>query len=233
VYAPDHGSVSGLADRLGNPFEVVDPGLAYKLHPCCADLAAAVDAILDLRAAHQLDAASVRRIRCGVTPLARSNSMYGVPKTPSEGKFSLEYCVAAALVRGRLSLSEFEQAAVDDPTIRDLMGRIDVAVDPDLSGEESVSFASPAIVEVDTVDGRTLRKMVRAPRGHPDNPLTAAELEAKFAACAARALVGEAVRRAFDLVMDLENVPNVRDLLRELTRVSGRDENGIGGAKGT
>jgi 2-methylcitrate dehydratase PrpD len=216
VCAPNHGAVDWISDRLGDPFEVVDPGLSPKLYPSCSETHAAADAILEMRA-EGLKAADVKRIRCGITPAARGNLPYGIPATPLEAKFSQEYCLAAPLVRGKLGLAEFEADAVADPAVRELMARIEVAVHPDLSGADTVVFSSPAIVEVDTVDGRTLRKLVREMRGHPKNPLGPAEIEAKFVECGERVLKPKAVRRAMELVMGLEKAKSVRPLLGALT----------------
>ena len=216
VYVPGHGPVDHLADSLGNPFEVVEPGLVPKIYPCCADLHASIDAMLALRAEHALLPDSVSRVRCGITPIAMSSNPYPDPRTKLEAKFSQEYVVAAALVRGRVGLAEFEADAVDDAEIRRVMKRVEVEVLPELSDEDSVSFASPAVVEVTTADGRTLRKEVRKLKGHPDNPITARDLEAKFLQCAERVLDGGAARRVMDMVADLENLPKVQGLVREL-----------------
>lgn len=221
VCAPDHGPVDGIADRLGNPFEVVDPGLSPKLYPSCSETHSAVDAILEMRA-EGLRAADVQSIRCGITPAARGNLVYSDPKTPLEAKFSQEYCLAAPLVSGKLTLAEFAPEAVNHPAVRALMPRIQVAVHPDLTGADSMTFSSPAIVEVETKDGRTLRKLVREMRGHPKNPIPPRLIEAKFVECGERALKPAAVRRALALVMELDTAKSLRPLLRALTPPAGR-----------
>ncbi len=216
VYSPAHGDLDAIAESLGNPYEVIDPGLVYKLYPCCADLHASVDAILELRAEHGLDARSVRRIWCGITPLAQNNAPYARPATPNEAKFSQEYCLAAALVRGCLGLKEFRQDAVDDSAIREVLKRVDVELAPELAGEDSVSFSSPAIVEVETTDGRRLRKQVRDLKGHPNNPLSVEDLETKFFACAQDAFGEASMKRIVERVHELDDLVEIRALLAEL-----------------
>jgi len=215
VCAPDHGDLDWITDRLGNPFDVIDPGLSPKLYPSCSETHSAVDAILAMRA-EGLKPSDVRRIRAGITPAARDNLVYGDPATPLQAKFSQEYCLAAPLVRGKLGLAEFDIAVVQDRAIRDMMSRIDVAVHPDLSGPDSVSFSSPAIIEVETHDGRTLRKLVREMRGHPKNPLAASDIEAKFVECGERVLPKEVVPRALEKIQKLDQLSSLQDLMCDL-----------------
>jgi 2-methylcitrate dehydratase PrpD len=215
VCAPDHGDLDWIADRLGNPFEVIDPGLSPKLYPSCSETHSAIDAILAMRA-EGLQPSDVRKIRAGITPAARDGLVYSRPTTPLEAKFSQEYCLAAPLVRGRLGLAEFDLSVVKDPAIRDMISRIEVAVHPDLSGPDSVSFSSPAIVEVETHDGRTLRKFVREMKGHPKNPLSASDIAEKFVECGERILPKSAVRRALAKIQKLEQLSSIDDLIVDL-----------------
>jgi 2-methylcitrate dehydratase PrpD len=209
------GDADRLADQLGQPFEVVEPGLSPKLYSCCSEAHAAVDAILGVRA-QGITAADVLQIRCGVTPAADANLVFHDPKTPLEGKFSQEYCLAAALVRGKLSISEFNSDSINDPVIRDVMRRIEVRVHPDLSKSDSVAFSSPAIVEVETRDGRVLKRAVREMKGHPKNALTAADINNKFYECASSVLPAPRVREAFAKLTRLEKLQSVRSLTADL-----------------
>ncbi|MSO93499.1 MAG: MmgE/PrpD family protein [Rhodospirillales bacterium] len=217
VYAPKRSEPERAADTLGDPFEVIEPGLVYKLYPCCADLHASVDAILALKEEHGLTPQNVRRIQAGITPLAHNNSPYPAPETPLQAKFSQEYVLAAALVRGRLGLSEFKQPSIDDPAVREVMKRVSVKISPELSGAGSISFSSPAMVDVETTDGRVFHKLVRDLRGSPKNRLTAADLEPKFLQCADVALKPEAARKALQLISDLDSLPNIAPLMSVLS----------------
>ena len=216
AYAPGHGPVAGIAESLGNPYEVVDPGLSPKLYPSCGETHAGVDAILELRVEHGLEPDTVKRIRCGITPFALENLPHRNPQTPLQCKFSAHYCMATALVKGRLGMAEFDPEAIDNTRVRDVMARTEVFVHPELSGDAAATFSTPAFVELETNDGRTLEKRVIEMRGHPANPVTAAELEAKFVECGERVLDNAQVRRALALIEDMENLTDIGALLREL-----------------
>ena len=100
--------------------------------------------------------------------------------------------------------------------VRALIRRTDVAIDPELSGADFVLFSSPAIVEVETNDGRTIRKKVIEMRGHPKNPLKPSEIEAKFIECGDRVLPKATVRSALASIQMLDRLTSVRELIGNL-----------------
>jgi 2-methylcitrate dehydratase PrpD len=216
VLAPNAERGEDVSKRLGNPFEVINPGLSPKLYSSCSESHAAVDAILEMRA-EGLRPTDVKRIRCGMTPAAQSNLVYPRPITPLEAKFSQEYCLAAALVRGKLGLSEFTTESVKDPAIQNILQVTSASVHPELSGADSITFSSPAIVEVETKDGKLLRKLVREMKGHPKNPLSENDLRHKFMECAATVLPEKQIRAALDKIMNLDRLDSIRPLVADMT----------------
>ena len=217
-YTTFSGDTDRALSQLGKPFEVISPGLAYKLYPCCADLHASVDAAIALRDRHKLRPGDIKSIRCGITPLAANNSPYPRPTTPSQAKFSQEYCVATALVRGRLTLEEFTADAIRDPSVLALLPLIDAKIVPDLSGEDAVSFASPAIVEVETKTGDIFRMRVDEMLGHPKNPMSPETMIKKFQQCSAGIVGSAAAERASELIMKIDQLPNLDPLVHCLVQ---------------
>ncbi|MSO93022.1 MAG: MmgE/PrpD family protein [Rhodospirillales bacterium] len=216
-FAKGHRAAAPVFDRLGKPFDIVSPGLSYKMYPSCSDTHPSVDGVLDLRHRHKLAPISVRRLRSGVMANVYGNLTYHQPKTATESKFSLEYCIAAAMVRDRLSLTEFEPGALDDPEVRDMMTRTEAWIDPALPKDKVKGFASPASVEIETADGRTFKTVVVDAIGHPEKPMSEGALKTKFEQCAAGTLERRAARRAIDLILQLETLPDVRALTAALT----------------
>src|SRR6185503_13358789 len=99
--------------------------------------------------------------------------------------------VAVILVKGRAGLAEFEDAAVRDPDVLALAGRVSYELDP------AIDYPRQFVgdVEVTLADGRVLRERQDRPRGGPDAPLTRSELEAKFRGNAGLVLPPEQVER--------------------------------------
>jgi 2-methylcitrate dehydratase PrpD len=209
-------AVAATAASLGNPYDVVSPGLSPKIYPCCSDIHAAIDATLDLCAEHGLVANRVRAVRCGVSSLAITNISRPILASVLDAKFSMQYCLAVTLTDGPPALRHFTAEALAAPNVRALMRRIEVTAHPDLAGAAGEAFSTPAIVEIETVDGRRLIKSVRAMRGHPERPVPYARLVEKFRECAEPILGANRTREAAALIDDLPALPDISPLLRSL-----------------
>lgn len=201
-------------DGLGRRWQLTASGIAVKPYPSCALTHAAIDALLDLRAAHGLTPVQVAAVEVGVNRVAPDVLRYDVPATGLEGKFSMPYCAAVALAEGVVGLEAFEDAAVRKPQVRDLTGRVRMVVDPDLpDGREQHAWSR---VTVRLTDGRTLTAPPRGASGHPDQPLSAEQLRAKFLTCATRAIPRAEAEGVADQVARLEEVPDIRALTSRL-----------------
>src|SRR5262249_49309359 len=99
-----------------------------------------------------------------------------------------------------------------DPRVRAMAGRTRMV--GDISDPELGPGA--AIVDVRTHDGRAFRKKVKHWRGHQDNPLTPAEIEAKFFRLATMRIGRDAAERVKALCDDLEHLDDVARLMELL-----------------
>jgi 2-methylcitrate dehydratase PrpD len=164
-------------DGLGARYNIT--AMTSKNHGCCGHAFAAIDGALALRDRHGLAPDRIRQIRVGTYRTAvEVTGKPEPPRTAFEGKFSLRYVVATALVRGSVRLDAFGPERLADPAVRDLMGRIALEIDPELDAQFPNRRA--AIVEIETVEGERLRHLQPTRKGDPEAPLSDAELEAKF-----------------------------------------------------
>jgi 2-methylcitrate dehydratase PrpD len=209
--APGEAKPEAILRNLDDGFRIARKG--FKVYPVCWGIASSADAVLALRAAHGLPVAEVARVRITLSEMSRL--MIGGRRVDSvlDAQMSLGWSVAAILVRGRLTLAEFDEAAQRDRAIRDAMERVELVVDPRAHGERQT-------VEIETRDGRRLRERVETPRGHWDRPLSDAELEEKFLSLATPAL-GAAAREVVDLVHGLDDAESLERLLDRLRRPAG------------
>jgi 2-methylcitrate dehydratase PrpD len=188
----ERGFFAGLAPR-GNPLKVVEHlgeaaeplrvhAISIKPHASCRHTHAPIDAALTLRA--QLPpGAAIARIGVSTYQAALTLCDKPDPRTAADAKFSLQFCVASALLRGRVGLDEFSDAALADSALRALLARVEVAVDD--AREALYPACWSAAVSLTLADGRTFEAAQERPKGDPENPLTEAELEAKFRGLAA------------------------------------------------
>jgi 2-methylcitrate dehydratase PrpD len=154
----------------------VPGGLALKPYPCCYALQRPISAIVELapRAAEDVRGVVVRTPESSLTPLIRHT-----PRTGLEGKFSLEYGVAAALLDDHPDLASFTDQAVARSEARRLMELVSVEASP---GGEGL-LAGEVEVEV-RLDAQTLSARLDLPPGAPERPLSEDQLAIKLAACA-------------------------------------------------
>ena len=174
------GLVGGDRARLDLSGPAVPGGLAIKIYPCCYALQRPISALAEL-AAGGLDASEVLRIAVRtlagpVTPLIHHR-----PETGLEGKFSLEYGLAAALLDRYPGRDSFTDAAVRRAAARRLAGLVDTTLQPGGTGLLDGDFTAEVLVEGGTVS----EVSQQYPPGSPQRPPSAAEFRAKLTDCLA------------------------------------------------
>lgn len=204
-----HFAADAILKDWGDPYDVVRPGPAFKQYPCCGSTHPVLDALLALRREHPMPADRIARIDSWTHPRRLAHTNRPDPRTGLDAKFSVQYCLARAVLQGRIRLEDFEGDAHDDPTVRALMTRIHAAPHP--SADTSNEMALGAEVRVTFDGGEVIAKKVGAALGRgPDNPLPPGALAAKFVDCASRALPAAAVTRLQGMLETLETQPSVK-----------------------
>ncbi len=173
--------VGGNKARLELAGPAVPGGLAIKLFPCCYALQRPIAAV---RALGEADAERVARVVVRTPVSALAPLIHSAPATGLEGKFSLEYAIAATLLDGRPGIASFTDDAVARPEAQALLRRVEADAVP--GGDHLL--AGEAAIEVTLQDGSVLRTALDVPAGAPERPPSADELAAKVADCAGEAL---------------------------------------------
>src|SRR5215831_9482685 len=180
-----------------------------KNHSCCGHTFAAVDAGLELRARGiQPDDIESVEVRTAITAARVAGNIH--PETAFEAKFSVSYCVAAALVLGSVRLRAFEPEALRSPLLNAVERRVEVISDADMErvfpGQRCAS-----VTVCDRAGGRHVS--VRDTRkGDPDDPLTDAELAGKYADLTEPVLGPDISARIAGQLWRLDGLASVRDL---------------------
>jgi 2-methylcitrate dehydratase len=100
------------------------------------------------------------------------------PTSRETADHSLPYCVAVALANGSLWVEDFADDRIRDPAIHALMQKIDVRATEELT--RAWPEAYPFRITVTTRRGQPLVREIRYAKGHPKNPMSDREIEAKF-----------------------------------------------------
>jgi 2-methylcitrate dehydratase PrpD len=203
--------VARMLEDWGNPFDLVAPGIAIKQYPCCASTHSAVDCMLALREAHGLRAADVARIESWTHKRRLAHTNRPHPRSALDAKFSVQYCLARALLHGGVSIDHFEGDAWRDPAVQALLPTIHADVYTEAQFPADNHYG--AEIRVTRVDGRVVSGKIDQAHGRSTaNPLSAQMLQAKFTDCAARVLSVERSESVFGAVQRFEQLPAIRAL---------------------
>ena len=186
------GPTATLTEGLGERF--LGDAVSFKPWPSCRGTHGYIEAALALRA--RIGTRAIRAIEADTGPiqemLIRPQAAKAAPGSAIEAKFSIPFAVAHALVRGEVSLDSFGPAERGDAPVLALAALVTEHRRPDWGREHAASGALTITLE----DGTVLRHEVSQALGHPDRPLSDAELVEKFLACAAKAAEPLEPRRA-------------------------------------
>lgn len=204
----DPAQISG---KLGTPYFIMEPGLHIKRYPCAILVHPAIAAMIETANAHGLTAENIARIEVGVSDVVTSTLNHPEPKTGLEGKFSVAFPLAHALIERRLGLNDFTDEKVNDPKVQDLMKKFAVRTDPKLLEGDGNEVTAKLTIEL--TDGQRIERIANLERGKAQKWISTGELAEKFRQCAARVLPADCAKRAFDLALDLDSAKSVHGLM--------------------
>ncbi|MDY6917894.1 MAG: MmgE/PrpD family protein [Chloroflexota bacterium] len=201
------GEPESVTEGLGENYVIVTTGVTFKLYPSCGETHSTIDLVLDLARTNKVSPDDVESAEAAVEDTTASVAFYTAPKTGLEGKFSLEYCMARALLDGRVSLEHFTDEKVNEPKVKDLVRKMKRRMDPEIPPIAGSS------VTIKLKDGRELSQKADAPKGSPQSPPTDDQLFSKYKNCAQLVLSPSDVDRSLDLLRNLEQLKDLTELL--------------------
>lgn len=208
AYDPD-AIFAGWAE----PLEIEADTIALKQFPCCGSAHPAIAMALQLLAEEGLSTDEIARIE--ILPHSRRlrHTDNPRPRSALEAKFSVQYCVARALVDGAVRLGHFENGAWAEPEILGLLAVTEARPHPEMADDAAEQWGAEVIVT--THDGRRLARRVNQLVGRGGaNAMTPAELREKFDDCARRCLPAERVAPLFESLSTLEEAADMAEVAR-------------------
>lgn len=211
--------LNAIVEKLGEEFELMN--LQFKIYPCCSELFSSIDAALEIVRRHKIKPEDVEKVRVRSITIASKlcsepRDRKCQPQTVVDAQFSLPYCVAAAIVKGKVSIAEYTDEAIKNPKIIGLARKVETIVDPEL--DKMFPGQAPAIVEITTKSGEEYSYRVNNSKGTPADPLTEEELKDKFKTCAQQIFEETRVEKLISAIMKLEELKNIKELT-ELLRL--------------
>jgi 2-methylcitrate dehydratase len=204
-----------LTGGLGESWRITRCGM--KAFPTEALTHTPISAVLDLVREHDLTPDAVKSIT--VRSLARAADILADPskydpRSKETADHSLPYVIAAALVDRQVTPAQFTPEKVMDPRIRAQLPKIKVVADPEI--EKVFPELQRVAVTILTADGKEVSRQIDYPKGDPRNPLTDAEIEAKFDALAGPVMDAAAGRKVKDIIWNLDEEQSIQGLMEAL-----------------
>jgi len=192
-----------ITGQLGERFELRLN--TYKPFACGVVMHPTIDACLQLREKHRLTAAQIERIDLSVHPLVLELTGKRAPQTGLEGKFSIYYAAAIAIVAGAAGPKQFSDALVRDPAVVALRDRVTATVTPGI-GEAQVK----AVITLK--DGRRVEQSIEHVVGSVERPMSDADLDRKFLDLADGVIMPAQARKLLDLCRSVDRLPQAGEL---------------------
>lgn len=191
VFEGTHGAFKAFAPSItADPAQLTDglgtrwvmQTITFKPYPCGTMVQPYIDCAIDLRAQgaplEGITAITCKTAEGIVHRLWEPLDLKQAPPTSYAAKFSVPYGVALGLMRGQATLAEFLDEVVFDDALRALAAKVGFEVDPD----NPYPAAFTGHVRIAYADGTVLESSRDHMRGGVKEPLSAAEIDAKFRA---------------------------------------------------
>ena len=204
-----------ITENLGNPFRLgsgQEGDLCIKKYPTCAGTHRALDAILYLINEYDITPDQVEAVECEGSPHWFYILTYPEPKTGLEGKFSLQFCMAIAILDRKVGLEQVTGEKVNDTKTKALINRVSMRAHPGwVEGTNRWEVADKVTVKLK--DSREYTREVFKPAGHATLPLSWDELSNKYRECAGMVLKERDIQRSLELMENMEKLADITGLM--------------------
>ena len=206
-----------LAEPIGERYRIRNS--AIKAYPCIGTAQTLVAGVLQARVgiadpAREVDRVDVAMADIPIVSAQVADEQRRYPASRESADHSFYYLAAAALSDGEISEAQFAPGRWLQPEMREAMARVSVRTDASLNKYTPGSY--PAVVKLTLHSGESREVEVIFPKGHPNNRMSSAEVEAKFRACARATLPSARQEKVIEKARELERLASVVELMSDL-----------------
>ncbi len=217
LYGKDLFDAKDIMADLGRRYRMEN--VVFKKYPSCGLTQGPTDVTLRLMAEEGISASDVDRVSITVPPFTFKlvGHPFKIGDNPRvDSQFSIQYCIASAIVRGASKLEHFEERHIRDNEVLRLVKKVEVVADKALEARGH----TPLDMRLWTRDGREFFRQMDIAPGFPGNPLAPEDHRKRFAEClssAKRAVSAERSEQIVSLISAMESVKDARDLIQLLS----------------
>jgi 2-methylcitrate dehydratase PrpD len=179
----------------------------YKPFACGVVIHPAIDGCIQLRNQYHLIPAQIEKVDLRVHPLVLELTGKKTPQTGLEGKFSVYYASAVALVAGAAGEKQFSDKLVRDPVLVTLRDKVSTVIDHSIQADQ-------VRIAITLKDGRRLDKFVEHVISSVQNPMSDAQLETKFLDLCDGVLPEAQTRKLLALCWNIEKLDSAAQIAK-------------------
>lgn len=199
------GDPAATVDGIGERWEIDQ--ISMRRWPSGTPIQPVITALFSLLDAEPIPVDRVERVVVSVPPnVHRAHDRFGVPNGTFVALLSIRYSMAVILHDRDAWLPQFAAARYADPALARFVDRVDLVADETI-GPDGAS------VEVVMTDGSRHARTVEVAKGHPRDPFSQEELEAKVHRCADPVIGSDATDELIQRVLHIEDEDSIRGVL--------------------
>ena len=199
--------LDALLGDLGTRWEILRN--TYKPYPCGIVIHPIIDACLQLRAEHGIDASQIQAVDIQASPGTMMLCNNRNPRTEMQAHVSLHHWTAVAFIRGTARIVDMDtDTAVHDPALMAFQDKVNATLDPGLASDA-------AIVTITLADGTRHRCHIEHGIGSATRPMTDQELETKFAGMAEPVIGAARAKALMRQCWAVDTLPDAGALARQ------------------
>lgn len=191
---------------LGKTWEMED--LLQKYHASCGATHSSIEASRSILKDNSIIPTNIESIKVFSSEGGISAAGKPDPQTGLEGKFSIRYCVANALLNTDTGIQAFTDSRVNNPQVKKLMEKITVSADKDVC-------LLATRVELITNDGQLYTKTFDIEKDLPNLEERKNKVKLKFTDLCEPVLGNSKTNLIIEDVFALEKIQNIKDLARK------------------
>ncbi|MCC8060491.1 MAG: MmgE/PrpD family protein [Clostridiales bacterium] len=193
-----------ITKGLGDNFQIEET--SFKPYACCRWIHALINGALSLRDEYLIKTEEVSSISLAAYPTALDITDNSTPKTVYGCKFSMQYCVAAALLFGEVGTEIFCEENIQNKEILRLMSLTNIRAVKISDDAAEVNYSE---IEIELRNGTRYQKTIRYALGDPKNPMSFEDMCKKFNDLAGKICCEDQKKALIRFAQTLEIVPNV------------------------
>lgn len=200
-----------VTKNLGTQFEITSSGINFKPYPSCGATHRCITAMLSIVKNNNILPEEVAAIECQTSKTLRISLIHSRPRTGLEAKFSMEYCMAVALLDREVGLKQFSDDRVTDNQLQEFVTKVNW-IHPEAMNTLEGRFSLPEVVTVKLRNGQSYSAEALKARGDFGNPLTMDELVDKYRECASLALIPDKVEQSLQSLLNIETCKDINEV---------------------